>query len=384
MNLLQYYKSVRAYTNQICQPLEVEDYTPQSVDFASPPKWHLAHTTWFYETIILKKYIKDYKVFDDSFSFLFNSYYNALGERLDRSKRGLITRPSISKVFKYREYIDGFMHQLLNKNNLEQEIIDLVTLGINHEQQHQELLITDIKYTLSCNPLYPKLYEENLVDKLDDNLKQKFIQIEEGIYQIGNNSDAFCYDNELGYHRVFLESFEISNQLVTNAEYLKFIEDDGYKNPKYWLDDGWTFINNKKITAPLYWKHHENSWMHYTLSGLAKIQLNAPVCHVSYYEAQAFANWSNKRLPTEFEWEIANEKFNWKERWEWTNSAYLAYPGYKVPEGATGEYNGKFMVNTMVLRGASCATSPNHTRHTYRNFFSPETRWQFSGIRLAI
>jgi ergothioneine biosynthesis protein EgtB len=383
MTTLTAYKAIIAYTNHICKPLEVEDYTPQSADFASPPKWHLAHTTWFFEEIILKKYIKDYKVFNPDFSFLFNSYYNSLGERLDRSKRGLITRPSISNVFKYREYVDDFMQQLLQQENLEDEIINLVTLGLNHEQQHQELLITDIKYTLSCNPTYPKLYEENYVSTLEEATKTSFIPIEEGIYKVGHQGDSFSYDNESGHHRVFLEPYTIASHLVSNGEYIKFIESGAYNNPELWLDDGWHFINQNKIFAPLYWKLIDGQWMSYTLSGLQPVNLKAPVCHVSYYEAQAFAAWSNKRLPTEFEWEIANSKFNWNQRWEWTNSAYLPYPNYKKPEGPVGEYNGKFMINLMTLRGKSLATSPSHSRSTYRNFFSPETRWQFSGIRLA-
>ena len=383
MTVLERYKNTRAYTNQICKPLEVEDYTPQSAEFASPPKWHLAHTSWFFEEIILKKYIKNYQVFNSDFSFLFNSYYNSLGERLDRSKRGLITRPSITTIFKYRDHVDHFMIALLEQENLKADIAELVILGLNHEQQHQELLITDIKYTLSCNPTYPKLYDINYVNEVESVNKPAYVSIQEGIYNIGHNEKSFSYDNESGYHRVFLEPFQIAQNLVTNEEYMRFINAGGYKNPDYWLDDGWQFIKENAITAPLYWKQKESSWMSYTLSGLEPINLAAPVCHVSYYEAQAFAAWSKKRLPTEFEWEVANSKFKWNQRWEWTNSAYLPYPNYKKPDGAVGEYNGKFMINLMVLRGKSLATSPNHSRATYRNFFSPETRWQFSGIRLA-
>lgn len=383
MKVLTKYNATRAYTKKLCQPLTIEDYTPQSASFASPPKWHLAHTTWFFEEMILKPYHKNYKVFNDDYGFLFNSYYNTLGKRIDRAERGLITRPDVETIYKYREYVDNNIEMLLNNFPDNKEINDLLILGINHEQQHQELLITDIKYTLSKNPLHPILYKESFVNKAEENLVQDFLQIEEGIYTIGSSGEVFCYDNETSKHRVFLEQYKISNKLVTNKEYIDFINSDGYSTAKYWLDDGWTWVNKNNIKSPLYWYKIDNEWFSYTLSGLKKINLNAPVYHLSFYEANAYANFAGKRLPTEFEWEIAANKFNWGNAWEWTYSAYLPYPNYKQEAGAVGEYNGKFMINTMVLRGSSVATSKNHSRYTYRNFFSPETQWQFTGIRLA-
>ncbi len=383
MNILDQYKSIRNYTKLLCKPLEIEDYTPQSADFASPPKWHLAHTTWFFEEMILKQFFKGYKLFNDEFSFLFNSYYNTVGKRIPRHERGLITRPSVPIVYQYRDYVDEHIEKLLNTISIDEAVSKLVILGINHEQQHQELLITDIKYTLSRNPTHPKLYKASYANILVETKSLQFIDIAEGIYNIGNNKNEFCYDNELGYHRVFLEKYAIANRLITNREYIEFIDAGGYEETKYWLDDGWHFINTNKIKHPLYWEKVDNTWYVYTLAGRERLNLNAPVTHISFYEANAFAHFKNKRLTTEFEWEVANEKFSWGKTWEWTNSAYLPYPNYKQDEGAVGEYNGKFMINLMVLRGNSVATSPNHSRPTYRNFFSPETRWQFSGIRLA-
>jgi len=383
MNILVKYNTTRQYTKTLCEPLEIEDYTPQSVAFASPPKWHLAHTTWFFEEMILKPYFKDYKVFDEEYGFLFNSYYNSLGKRINRGERGLITRPSVETIYKYRVYVDKHITLLLKYFPNDSDITNLLVLGINHEQQHQELLITDIKYTLSKNPINPKLYKEAFANNIVEEQKQEFIKIEEGIYTIGHDSNGFCYDNETCKHRVFLEPYTISNKLVTNEDYINFITSKGYDSPKYWLDDGWAWINNNNLKAPLYWYSIDNEWFVYTLAGLKKINLKAPVTHLSYYEANAYANFVDKRLPTEFEWEIAASKFNWGNTWEWTNSAYLPYPNYKQEPGAVGEYNGKFMINTMVLRGCSVATSPNHSRYTYRNFFSPETQWQFTGIRLA-
>ena len=383
MNILDHYQSVRNHTKSLCKPLEIEDYTPQSADFASPPKWHLAHTTWFFEEMILKQFFKDYKVFNDEFSFLFNSYYNTVGKRIPRHERGLITRPSVTTVYQYRDYVDEHIEKLLNAIPIDEGVSKLVILGINHEQQHQELLITDIKYTLSRNPTNPKLYEKSYCNNLEESQPLKFIDIAEGIYNIGHNKNEFCYDNELGHHRVFLESYAIASRLTTNREFIEFIDAGGYEMTKYWLDDGWHFIDTNNIKHPLYWEKNNGIWYVYTVAGRERLNLNAPVTHISFYEANAYAHFKNKRLATEFEWEVANDKFNWGKTWEWTNSAYLPYPNYKQDEGAVGEYNGKFMINIMVLRGSSIATSPNHSRPTYRNFFSPETRWQFSGIRLA-
>ena len=383
MNSIEEFKKTRSLTTSLCKPLKIEDYTPQSTDFASPPKWHLAHTTWFFEQMILKPFVQDYKVFDNEFSFLFNSYYNTFGKRIARHERGLITRPSVEDVYEYREYVDKHIEKLLSTSQVEKAINTLVILGINHEQQHQELLITDIKYTLSRNPTYPKLYDVSYANTLQETESLQFIDIKEGIYNIGYNKNEFCYDNERGYHRVFLENYAIANRLVNNREYIEFIEANAYNTSKYWLDDGWHFINANNIKHPLYWEQEDDIWYVYTLAGRELLNLDAPVTHISFYEANAYANYKNNRLATEFEWEVANTQFKWGKMWEWTNSAYLPYPNYKQDEGAVGEYNGKFMINLMVLKGRSVATSPNHSRPTYRNFFSPETRWQFSGIRLA-
>jgi ergothioneine biosynthesis protein EgtB len=379
--LTENYIETRQRTEMICKHLHVEDYTPQSALFASPPKWHIAHITWFFEEMILKKYVQNYEVFDANFGFLFNSYYNSIGERIERHNRGLLTRPTVERVYKYRAYVDEAMIKLLGSKT-DKEMTSLTILGINHEQQHQELLITDIKYTLSLNPLYPALYKNNLINRYNKNAKD-WTEIPEGTYQIGHQSDDFCFDNELGVHRVFLEPFEISNNLVTCGEFMAFINEEGYKNPEYWLSEGWSWINDNHISKPLYWKNVNDTWHHYTFSGLESIDKNAILTHISFYEASAYAQWKGLRLPTEFEWEAAASQLDWGTHWEWTNSAYLPYPKFKIPQGAVGEYNGKFMINQMVLRGASIATAPNHSRPTYRNFFHPESQWQFSGIRLA-
>lgn len=380
MTLSEKYNSVRKHTETICQPLKTEDFVPQPVNFVSPPKWHLAHSTWFFEQFVLIEHLPDYKVFNDDFSFLFNSYYNTVGKRVFRADRGNITRPGVQEVFEYRAYVDMHMQILLQLKS--EELKELLELGLNHEQQHQELLLTDIKYILGNNPIFP-VYNEDLDWENDTNSETGFAKIEEGIYEIGHNSEEFSFDNEHGYHKVYLHEFEISKALVTNSEYLEFINAGGYKNFKYWLDEGWSWVTENKIEAPLYWHKIDGEWHYYTVNGLQKINPEAVVTHVSFYEASAFAEWKKMRLPTEFEWEIASDKFDWGKRWEWTNSAYLPYPNFKKPEGAIGEYNGKFMVNQMVLRGSSCATSPNHSRKTYRNFFHADERWQFNSIRLA-
>ena len=378
--LAKRYTETRQRTETLCKPLEIEDYTPQSAIFSSPPKWHIAHVTWFFEEMILKNHISNYRVFDEDFGFLFNSYYNSIGERIERQNRGLLTRPKIERIYEFRAYVDKAMLSLL-ESTTDKEIISLTILGINHEQQHQELLVTDLKYTLSLNPLYPKVFERNYVNHFNET--KGWLSIPEGIYNIGHTFDAFCFDNELGAHRVFLEAFEISKALVTYGEFMSFINDDGYKKPEYWLDEGWFWVNNNHINHPLYWKNSENEWYHYTLSGLKRIDEKAVLTHISFYEASAYAQWKGNRLATEFEWEVASKHLNWGTHWEWTNSAYLPYPNFKTDTGAVGEYNGKFMINQMVLRGASSATAPNHSRNTYRNFFHPQMQWQFSGIRLA-
>ena len=381
MSLLENYQLIRQKTIEFCSLLEIEDYAIQVVDFASPAKWHLAHTTWFFETFILKNQVKNYQEFDKNFNYLFNSYYNNVGERILQNNRGNMSRPSTSKVLDYRKYVDVKMQEFL-KDVADKKVIDLVTLGLNHEQQHQELLITDVKYMLGHNPLLPSLDSAfNLVK--DSNIDTKSIKIKAGIYEIGYQGNDFCYDNELGVHKVYVDDFEINNHLITNGEYLEFMNSGGYSDFNIWLDEGWTWVNTDKINAPMYWHKIDNEWHYYTLAGLQKVDKNAILSHINYYEASAFAEWKGMRLPTEFEWEIASNNLDWGKRWEWTNSAYLAYPRFEKENGAVGEYNGKFMSNKMVLRGASVATSKNHSRNTYRNFFHSSDRWQFTGLRLA-
>ncbi len=376
------YNEVRAHTLFLCEPLEIEDYIPQPIIDVSPPKWNIAHTTWFFEEMILKRFLAGYKVFDPNFGFLFNSYYNSIGERTLRDHRGDLSRPTVNKVFEYRKHVDRKMNELL-ATDLSREVSDLITLGLNHEQQHQELLLTDLKYTLSVNPLHP-VYKNNFaLVEICEIVSNEFVKIGEGIYEIGFSGDGFHFDNELGRHKVFLHDFSIRTNLITNGEYLEFIEDGGYENHIIWHSEGWDWVRQNDVKSPLYWNKIDGEWNQFTLAGLRKLNLKNPVCHVSFYEAAAFAEWKGARLPTEFEWEAASEKLDWGARWEWTNSAYLPYPNFKKPEGAVGEYNGKFMINQMVLRGASVATPRGHSRKTYRNFFHPPLRWQFTGIRLA-
>lgn len=382
IDLLQSFKEVRAQTETLCEPLETEDYIPQPIVDVSPPKWNIAHTTWFFEEMILKKFVPDYRVFNPNFGFLFNSYYNNVGTRTQRDNRGELSRPTVSEVYDYRRYVDEKMSELLTRN-ISDEVKELVVLGLNHEQQHQELFLTDFKFILSRNPLFPVYRENYALEEICELPIKDFAEISEGIYEIGFDGDGFCFDNELGQHKVFLHDFTIRNSLITNAEYLEFINDGGYRNFNLWHSEGWDWINKNEISAPLYWLEKDAEWMSFTLSGLRELNLDAPVCHVSFYEAAAFAEWKGMRLPTEFEWEIASEKFDFGLRWEWTNSAYLPYPKFTKAFGAVGEYNGKFMINQMVLRGASVATPKNHSRKTYRNFFHPPLRWQFTGIRLA-
>jgi len=387
--LLEKYIKTRQHTERLCEPLYIEDYIPQSVDFASPPKWHLAHVSWFFEAMILSKHLDDYSVFDEDFNFLFNSYYQTVGERAIRAQRGLMTRPTVEQVYAYRKHVDQHMKILLSKNqasSLSQELIDLIILGINHEQQHQELLITDLKYTFALNPTFP-VYQTN-ADYLGNKQSSEYsscewINIQTGVYGIGHNSDEFCFDNELGLHKVYLHDYDIAKGLVTNEEYIEFIEAGAYQRFHYWLDEGWNWVNENEVSHPLYWHKINGQWHQYTLSGLQAIDPQAILAHISYYEANAYATWKGCRLPTEFEWEVASNQFNWGLRWEWTASAYQPYPNFCIGDGAVGEYNGKFMVNQMVLRGASLATAEGHSRSTYRNFFHPHMQWQFSGIRLA-
>lgn len=381
MNISEKYTQIRQQTVEFCSHLHIEDYSLQVVQFASPPKWHLAHTSWFFETFILIPYANNYKHFNSHFNLLFNSYYNNVGDRILQANRGNMSRPSTDEIYEYREYVDTKMQELLN-NISDKKIIDLVILGLNHEQQHQELLITDVKYMLGHNPIFPVFNKEfNLVK--DKNTCTESIKINAGIYEIGYQGNEFCYDNELGVHKVFVRDFEIDNYLVTNGNFIEFMESGGYSDFNLWLDEGWNWVNTNKINAPLYWHKIGREWHYYTLAGLQKLDKNAALCHINFYEANAYAEWKAMRLPTEFEWEIAAQHLDWNKRWEWTNSAYLPYPNFQKENGAVGEYNGKFMSNKMVLRGASVATSKTHSRPTYRNFFNPTERWQFTGVRLA-
>jgi ergothioneine biosynthesis protein EgtB len=411
-DLSQQFISVRGQTEQLCSPLEPEDYGLQSMPDASPPKWHLAHSTWFFETFLLTPYVPGYKPFNPAFSYLFNSYYEAVGQRWPRPQRGLLSRPSVAEVYRYRSYVDSQMLSWLAEAKPEnlREVQSTLILGLNHEQQHQELLLTDLKNAFALNPMRP-VYKEMPSEQATSTSPPPWLRFSAGLYQIGHDGEGFAFDNELPRHRVYVNDFRLASQLVTNGDYMRFMEDDGYSRPEYWLSDGWNACRSHGWTSPLYWEKGANSWQTMTLSGLREVDEHEPVCHVSYYEAEAFVRWANARLPTEAEWEIASNDHPiqgnllesghlhprvahnggsshgivqlYGDVWEWTASPYTAYPGYRPADGALGEYNGKFMCNQMVLRGGSCVTPASHIRPTYRNFFPPEARWQFTGIRLA-
>jgi ergothioneine biosynthesis protein EgtB len=419
LSLLEHYHSSRRRSVQNCEPLQIEDFGLQAEDFTSPPKWHLAHTSWFYETFILKPYAANYVVFDSAFEQLFNSYYNGIGAQFPRPQRGLLSRPSIDQVMAYRQHIDQAMSALLQNDHPQRDnIVQRCRLGIEHEKQHQELFFTDLKYSLSINPLYPSYLVDNPKAKHPTAATpQDWVDYPAGLVQIGlqNSDEQFAFDNEAPVHSVYLQDFALARRLVTNAEYQQFIDAGGYQNPQYWLADGWTLLQQQQWQQPLYWRGDAQQPMEYSLYGLQPRAADQPVCHVSGYEADAYANWAGARLPTEQEWEYAasqqpchqpDEKPASKHSgqhtlqpgsacggqpllqlydhcWQWTDSAYRRYPGFKPAEGAIGEYNGKFMCNQWVLRGSSCVTSPDHSRPSYRNFFYPQDRWQFSGIRLA-
>ncbi|MFO7744200.1 MAG: ergothioneine biosynthesis protein EgtB [Psychroflexus sp.] len=379
--MIQEFIKTRAYSEELCKPLQTEDFVIQPVEFVSPTKWHLAHTTWFFEVFVLTKFKKGYKLYNKNFPYLFNSYYEAKGDRVMRAHRGNLSRPTVDEIFRYRTYVTKALKELLETSE-EKELLKLVEIGIHHEKQHQELLLMDIKYCFGHNPLYP-IYKSDFDEKSSEDSQQKWLSIEEGLFEIGHQEKGFCYDNETKAHKVFLQKFEISNRLVTNGEFLEFINDGGYKKPLLWHAEAWDWIQNEKIEHPLYWQKTKEGWKEFHLSGLEKLNPNHVLSHVSYFEASAFAQWKGYRLPTEFEWEVSQDQFSWGNRWEWTESAYLPYPNFEKAPGALGEYNGKFMVNQKVLRGGSAFTSGNHTRKTYRNFFHPHMRWQQNGVRLA-
>jgi ergothioneine biosynthesis protein EgtB len=404
--LVERFLAVRHETLSLCEPLQSEDFVVQSMPDASPAKWHLAHTAWFFEEFVLAAFQPDYKPHDARFGFLFNSYYQAVGPMHSRAHRGLITRPGVAEVMQYRAQVDARVVEALERSTVSQQLQRVVTLGLNHEQQHQELLLTDIKHLLSCNPLHPA-YARHAPVRPYDSIPIDFVPFEGGLVAIGHEGRGFSFDNETPRHHVYLRPFRLANRLITNGEYRAFIEANGYGEPAHWLSDGWATVRREGWTGPLYWSADAQS--EFTLGGERALSPHDPVCHLSYYEADAFARWAGARLPTEAEWEIASasapvagnflERRHWHplpaggadsglsqmfgDAWEWTQSPYSPYPGFEAVEGALGEYNGKFMVNQMVLRGGSCASPQSHLRRTYRNFFYPTARWQFSGLRLA-
>ncbi len=398
------YLRIRATTPHLCRHLQTEDYVVQSMPDVSPAKWHLAHVTWFFEHFVLLPNVRDYKLFNPHYDYLFNSYYYSVGSMHERPQRGLLTRPTVQEVLQYRAHVDDAMQSLLASSTFDPKVANLTTLGLNHEQQHQELLLTDIKHVFSCNPLQPAVYPSLPIAARREFVEHKFVAGESGVRKIGAGTGDFCFDNETPRHETFLHPHSLGSRLISNAEYLDFIRDDGYNRPELWLSDGWATINERGWNRPLYW--NEELTHEFTLGGSRELDHDAPVVHVSYYEADAFARWAGARLPTEAEWEVAataaplrgnfmqagflhpvaadsSQSQLFGDVWEWTASSYAAYPGFKPLAGSLGEYNGKFMCNQVSVRGGSCVTSADHIRATYRSFFYPDARWQFLGIRLA-
>jgi ergothioneine biosynthesis protein EgtB len=409
------YNAVRQFTEQLCRPLATEDYVVQPIEDVSPPKWHLAHTTWFFEQVVLERFVPAYRRYHDTFYFIFNSYYQAFGDRASRDLRGTLSRPTVEQVYAYRAAIDRRVRDLIESipEDKLSDVAALIELGLHHEQQHQELLVTDIKYIFASNPLLP-LYTERRLPTVGSAPPAEYVDFTGGTREIGCDGADFAYDCEGPRHTVYVAPFSLMNRLVTCGEYLDFMEDGGYTNPDLWLSNGWDVITSRGWRAPLFWVEANGGWQIITMSGIREVSPAEPVCHVCHYEAEAYARWAGKRLPTEAEWEVAAQSIDDKayignfveekyfhpapagtfaenhalrqmfgDVWEWTSSAFLPYPGYRREPGALGEYNGKFMNDQTVLRGGSCATSRSHLRPTYRNFFQSDRRWQFTGFRLA-